>query len=253
MLMATLEEFAAHLLTEVWPMADTFFEPQSLRGPRAAHPTLMTADWVAVLLHRGMRHENHAVQRVVLDAVISGPLFHSRAELASNRLIFDHGLLTACTAGWLYRGMHCSNNAVAPHEASLHAFLLATLADREARGGRAAASAFLVLYAEWLGRLPYQVNLISRDARLCLLRFLPKVSAGLVDHAGHEAGVNAMRAIMTDQLHFENSDWGRQAIMLSTLGAACRCFSCAPAPDADGATAYWCVVWGAGTCNYRPI
>ena len=39
----------------------------------------------------------------------------------------------------------------------------------------------------------------------------------------------------------------------STLGAACRCFSCAPAPDADGATAYWCVVWGAGTCNYRPI
>lgn len=130
------------------------------------------------------------------------------------------GLLEAIAVSWLYRGLHYVPDAIGAHEGPLHAFLLGVLAHRAEVGGPEAASALVLKYLNWCRGLPHAV---CRDARLCLLRLLPKFPPLALTPADAAPGLHALRSVMADQLHFENSAGGRDAIRLTTLAAACRC------------------------------
>ena len=71
----TLQQFAVHLTTDVWPGIVSLFEAgEQLRGPRPSHPALQVNEWAAVLFRRGLASENHAVQKLVLFSILEGDL-----------------------------------------------------------------------------------------------------------------------------------------------------------------------------------
>lgn len=159
MLYETLQQFALHLLQDVWPQMGRLFGASAdgcIHGPKASHPRLPVNEWAAVLFQRGMMSENHAVQRLVLFSALEGDVYGHEHSRVTDEVVFD-GILTTCRGMWLYKQV-TDDDQEAEVASLLREFLSSYLASAVSICGVAGGRALVRKFAEHLHGLPDTVT-----------------------------------------------------------------------------------------------
>ena len=219
----TLQQFAVHLTTDVWPGIVSLFEAgEELRGPRPSHPALQVNEWAAVLFRRGLASENHAVQKLVLFSILEGDLYGHRHARVTDDVIFgsEASVLHTSLGLWLYRQVtdDDDDSEVALLLREFFSRHLEAIAAPE--GGEGAAAAFLLRLVEYLHSIPDTVTSRARMTLIGILEHLrlPSSGAALIG----DRGLRELRGIIVDQLPMEHSEGARRKILEAVLSATCR-------------------------------